>query len=210
MKSIQNNQLTEKQMNIVLSEKYPQYVRAGAGTGKTEVLINKILCILKTDKSVNLSNFGIITFTNKAAEELRVRLSNAIYDEWLSSDTDNNDYLRGQAELVNMIEIGTIHNFCENIIREYGVQNAIPTNFKIKSFRKEMMQILDETIVKEYQNEILKDIPQYKIIKLLDALLTNNYNYGIILDDDCASECLKNNPVNDFWCRFKKHTLKCI
>jgi len=59
--AIQINSLTSKQQAIVALYPYPQYIRAGAGTGKTEVLINKILHILKTDTDTSLDNFGINT-----------------------------------------------------------------------------------------------------------------------------------------------------
>ena len=129
----QNNQLTEKQMSIVLSETYPQYVRAGAGTGKTEVLINKILHIIETE-DVSLGNFGIITFTNKAAEELKGRLSQIIYAQWSEYDEDDL-FIRNQAELVSMTDNNTIHGFNEKLLRNYGMHAGIPNNFKIKSFR---------------------------------------------------------------------------
>ena len=51
-------QLTNKQAQIVDSNEYPIYLRAGAGTGKTEVLVQKILHILKNEPNVSLMNFA--------------------------------------------------------------------------------------------------------------------------------------------------------
>lgn len=200
----QNNKLTDKQMSIVLSNEYPQYVRAGAGTGKTEVLINKILYILNNDNSVSLKNFCIITFTNKAAGELKERLSNALYYEFNNCEELHKSYFREQSEIVNMIEIGTIHSFCENLLKEYGVHIGLPLNYKVKSFRKETMQILNEVVVKGYDENIHKDIPQYKMIKLLDILLTSNSNHGIVLSSSDVESCLKNYSKGEFWSEFKK------
>lgn len=199
----QNTQLTEKQIMIVMSETYPQYVRAGAGTGKTEVLINKILHILKTENDVSLGNFGIITFTNKAAEELKSRLSQMIYEEW-SNGTNENNYIREQAELVSMVDISTIHGFCERILREYGMHIEIPTNFKIKSFRRETSAVLYEVVNQNYDNGVLENILEYKIIRLLDTLIDNNSNHGIILDREIADRCLKNSTGDALWFAFKK------
>mgnify|MGYP003458481371 CR=1 FL=1 len=69
-----SKQLTKQQSHIVGSNEYPMYLRAGAGTGKTEVLVQKILHILKSEPNVSLSNFAIITFTNKAAKEMKERV----------------------------------------------------------------------------------------------------------------------------------------
>lgn len=199
--------LTEKQLNIIKSDSYPQYVRAGAGTGKTEVLINKILHILDKDKDTSLKEICIVTFTNKAAEELKDRLAKAIYLKWETCDEVDESYLREQAEIVNMIEIGTIHSFCESLLREFGVHIGLPLNFKIKSFRKETMKILDSVVVKGYNENIHKDIPQYKMIKMLDILLTNNSNHGIILSPEDIESCLENCSKDEFWTEFKKSYL---
>ena len=199
----QNNQLTDKQMSIVLSETYPQYVRAGAGTGKTEVLINKILHIIETE-NVSLGNFGIITFTNKAAEELKSRLSQIIYAQWSEYEEDEDLFIRNQAELVSMTDINTIHGFCEKLLRDYGMHTGIPTNFKIKSFRREMTAILHDVVNKNYDSGLLKDILEYKVIRLLDALMTNNSNHGIVLDRAVADQCLKNSSADVLWQSFKK------
>lgn len=198
----QNTHLTDKQMSIVLSETYPQYVRAGAGTGKTEVLINKILHIIKTE-AVSLNNFSVITFTNKAAEELKSRLSQIIYAEWTEKDS-NDSFIRKQAELISMADINTIHGFCEKILRDYGVHIGIPTNFRIKSFRGEMLTVLHEVVNNNYDSGLLKNILEYKVIRLLDALMTNNSNHGIVLDRTVAEMCIKNSSSDVLWLSFKK------
>ena len=77
-------QLTNKQAQIVDSNEYPIYLRAGAGTGKTEVLVQKILHILKNEPNVSLMNFAIITFTNKATEEMQNRISSSLFREWIA------------------------------------------------------------------------------------------------------------------------------
>ena len=198
-----NNRLTDKQMSIVLSDTYPQYVRAGAGTGKTEVLINKILHIIDTDKTATLSNFGIITFTNKAAEELKSRLSKAIYKEWDNSERKDK-YLREQSELVAMADINTIHGFCERLLRDYGMQIGIPTNFKIKSFRKETSEVIYDVVNQNYDNGVLKGILEYKVLRLIDALMTNNSNHGIVLNREIAYNCIRNSSEDALWSAFKR------
>lgn len=102
-----SKQLSEKQQAIVALNTYPQYLRAGAGTGKTEVLIQKILHIISSDETVNLSNFGIITFTNKATEEMKSRLSDELYRHWLNTSFELKDNIREQLDCVNMIDIGS-------------------------------------------------------------------------------------------------------
>lgn len=198
--------LTPKQQTIVALDLYPQYLRAGAGTGKTEVLIQKILHILKTDHGTSLKNFGVITFTNKATDEMRTRLSDSLYSEWLaclSDEKERADFVRSQTEITSMIDICTIHGFCERLLRQYGLAVGIPLNFKIKSFRHETTEILNGIVSKHYENPLLNGIPQYRISKLIDILLTNNSNHGIALVANVINGACFETPDNDFWNSFK-------
>ena len=126
--------LSKKQGSIVSSAVYPQYLRAGAGTGKTEVLVQKILHTLDIDSGVDISDFIVITFTNKATDEMKNRITDSLYSKWKIT---NDEKLRRSIDLMNEASISTIHSFCERLIREYGLYIGIAPNFKVKSFRKE-------------------------------------------------------------------------
>ena len=154
--------LTKQQSHIVGSNEYPMYLRAGAGTGKTEVLVQKILHILRTDRSVSLSNFAIITFTNKATEEMQGRISDALFREWLDKGSNSNsDSLN--VDTVNMVDISTIHSFCERLIHRFGLQINVAPNFKVKSFRKETSAIVSSVVNEYCDNPLLADIPAYSM-----------------------------------------------
>lgn len=208
----QNKLLTEKQQAIVALDVYPQYLRAGAGTGKTEVLIQKILHILHTVPGSTLKDFGIITFTNKATDEMRSRLSDSLYREWLTlihdeSRPEQTDFVRSQAEITSMIDICTIHGFCERLLRKHGLSIRLPLNFKIKSFRRDTSEIINDIVSQHFDNPILKGIPQYKISKIIDILLTNNSNHGVEIGGDMVGRFTFDTPNNDFWNGFKRFYL---
>lgn len=212
MDTQQTKTLTEKQQTIVALDLYPQYLRAGAGTGKTEVLIQKILHILKVNLDASLKNFGIITFTNKATDEIKNRLSDSLYKEWLTQlfyekGKEYTGFLRSQTEITSMIDICTIHGFCERLLRQYGLTIRIPLNFKIKSFRRDTAEIINGIVCKHYENPLLKGIPQYRISRLVDILLTNNSNHGIALDNDTIERFVFETPENDYWNSFKSFYL---
>lgn len=195
-------QLTKQQSNIVGSNEYPMYLRAGAGTGKTEVLVQKILHILSTEDDVSLANFAIITFTNKATEEMQNRISSALFSEWLrNSFTDC--AISDNMEVVNMVDICTIHSFCERLIQRYGLQINIAPNFKVKSFKKETADII-ASIVNEYcHNPLLSEIPAYTIEKLVSVFLSNNSNRGIRVDEKLTEALTLPAPDNHYWNAFK-------
>lgn len=156
-------ELTTKQSSIVASETYPQYLKAGAGTGKTEVLVQKIIHILNNDSSSDISNFAIITFTNKATEEMKRRISDILYKNWIS---DGNQRTRKNIDVVSMSNISTIHLFCENLIREFGLQINISPNFKVKSFKKQSDEIVSNILNKYWDKSLLREFQSFTIIRL--------------------------------------------
>lgn len=125
--------ITDSQLKIIQSNIYPMYVKAGAGTGKTEVLIRKILHILINDIEADLENIVIISFTNKATEEIKKRISITLEKECKKYYTLGNleiyNKLKKQLYLVDIANISTIHSFCENIIREFGLEVNCSTKF---------------------------------------------------------------------------------
>lgn len=200
-------QLTNKQAQIVDSNEYPIYLRAGAGTGKTEVLVQKILHILKNEPNVSLMNFAIITFTNKATEEMQNRISSALFREWISKNS-NECADSVNLETVNMVDICTIHAFCERLIRRFGLQINIAPTFKVKSYKKETANIISK-IVNEYcGNPLLSDIPSYVIERLVAVFLINNSNRGIQIDEKLTKILSKPTPENQYWNAFKSMFLE--
>ncbi len=107
-------------------------VSAAAGSGKTRVLVQRVIRLL-TDKEnpVPADRLLIVTFTKAAAEEMRSRISAAI-DDLLFYDPDNTALRRQQLLLPNA-DICTIHSFCSRIIRENFYLLDIDQDFRIAS-----------------------------------------------------------------------------
>lgn len=210
-KKLHEKSPTQIQNSIIFDENYPNYLKASAGTGKTEVLIQKIIHIIDTDQDVGLDNFAIITFTNKATDEMRSRLSERLYYHWLAHkklavDTGkirDERFMRKQVEISNMLYISTIHEFCEKLLRKYGLYIGIPANFKIASIRKKVTDIINDIVNRYYQEEVLREIPQYKVVDLLDIFLGDNMNKGIIFDNESSKEFVFTSPDNEYWNQFK-------
>ncbi|OGK19730.1 hypothetical protein A3D80_03210 [Candidatus Roizmanbacteria bacterium RIFCSPHIGHO2_02_FULL_40_13b] len=103
------NELNEAQKKAVMHTSGPSLILAGAGSGKTRVLIKKVVNLIKNDK-VPQSSIILITFTNKAAGEMKERL---------------------YKEEVTIGFVGTFHSFCVRVLRRYGAVDGIGSNFVI-------------------------------------------------------------------------------
>lgn len=138
------NKLNDKQKEAVMHVDGPCLVLAGAGSGKTKVLTERIVNLI--NNGVSPYNILAITFTNKAAREMRERVYNSIEEE------------------ANKIFIGTFHSLGLKIVREnagvIGYSNNVTildrddVNILIKRFMKELNLDTEHYPVKSILNKI--------------------------------------------------------
>ena len=91
-------------------------VVAGAGTGKTRTLIERCLRLLR--EGASLEEMLIVTFTNAAAAEMRVRLRKGLEAE-AATATNQSQFFGEQAALLDTAQICTLHSFCLGLVREH-------------------------------------------------------------------------------------------
>ncbi len=171
--------LNEKQREAVLMTEGPVMAIAGAGSGKTSVLTTRIAYLIKK-KNVDISNILAITFTNKAAREMKERVVN-LTDHKLSE-----------------MWISTFHAFCAKILR-----------FHIELLGyKRGFQIIDDDDVKKIIKDILKEEKpeaDQKELKKIRTSISKMKNKSDIYSDDLVSNIfdeyqkyLFNNNLVDF------------
>lgn len=120
---------------------------AGAGSGKTYVLMKRFVQILRSDVSVNPTNIVAITFTRKAADEIKGRVRQAV-SECVEQAQNDLERLRWQEHLqkVESAPISTIHSLCSRILRDNPVETQLDPEFTIledfeaQDFFKETLQ----------------------------------------------------------------------
>lgn len=120
---------------------------AGAGSGKTYVLMKRFVQILRADLSINPTNIVAITFTRKAADEIKGRVRQAVGECVEQAQTDL-ERLRWQEHLqkVESAPISTIHSLCSRILRDNPVETQLDPEFTIledfeaQDFFKETLQ----------------------------------------------------------------------
>ena len=142
---------TDEQYTAIYARGKRLLVSAAAGSGKTAVLVERVLSRITREKDPDsLDRLVILTFTNAAASEMRTRIADAIGAR-LGADPSNRA-LRSQLNLVQTARIMTVHAFCARLVRENFHVLGITPDFRIISGEEEeslKREILGEFLEKE-------------------------------------------------------------
>ena len=129
-------------------------VSAAAGSGKTKVLVDRLLGYLMDPQDpADLDSFLIITYTKAAASELRGKIA-AKLSEKMAQMPDNR-HLQRQMQRLYLTKISTVHGFCGDILREYAYMLDIPADFRVadenecRQLRDTCMAQMLETVYEE-------------------------------------------------------------
>jgi ATP-dependent helicase/nuclease subunit A len=126
-------------------------VSAGPGAGKTTVLVERYLHILRT--TIGVDQIVAITFTNRAANEMRERLRREL-DRllWSAAPIERAKWMRHKRTLDGAI-ITTIHGFCARLLREFPVEADIDPQFALLDAHQSSM--LEEAVAEESLTEFI-------------------------------------------------------
>ncbi len=138
----------EQQMVIDTREK-DILVSAAAGSGKTAVLVERIITMITGADMIDIDRLLVVTFTNAAAAEMRGRIRDAL-EKRAEQDPDN-EHLQRQLVLVMNAKIMTIHSFCLHVLRNHFQTIGIDPSFRIADEGE--MLLLEQETVKEIVDE---------------------------------------------------------
>ncbi len=162
---------TLEQQNAIDIRNSKTLVAAGAGSGKTAVLVERIIRKI-IDDGVDIDKMLIVTFTNAAASEMKERIRSRLYDE-----VNKNHSLQKQILYLNRSSIMTIDAFCKKAIKDYFYKLDIDPNFKIvDSTEGELLRLeaIDEALEELYESK------DEEILDVLDAYSSNKSDEGLI------------------------------
>ena len=156
------DKLTREQSQAVHDRGGRLLVSAAAGSGKTKVLVDRLLTYL-TDPNdpANLDEFLIITYTKAAASELRGKIA-AKLTERIAQEPDNR-HLQKQMQRLFLTKISTVHGFCGDLLREYAYRLDLAADFRVA----------DENECREIREAVMGD--------LLDRAYENSEDNGDFL-----------------------------
>ncbi len=105
-------------------------VEAGAGTGKTTLLTSRIVHAVATGHA-RIDQIVAITFTEKAANELKVRLREELERLLVDADGETADRLRDAVESLDTAHVSTIHSFASELLRERSIAAGVDPGFEV-------------------------------------------------------------------------------
>lgn len=161
--------LTTDQKAVVDSRDCSLLVAAAAGSGKTAVLVRRIIeRLTNPDKPARLDKLLIVTFTKAAAAEMRERIGKAL-EEAIQENPDD-DNLRCQMAMLPTAQISTIDSFCMSVVKENYHALSIDPGFTIADENELSLlgdDILEELLEEEYEKS------SEAFLKLLSAYTTH-------------------------------------
>ena len=185
---------TKEQLQAITENNSNILVAAAAGSGKTAVLVERIINKIIKEK-IDIDRLLVVTFTNAAASEMRERVLEAIYKKLDENPEDEN--LQRQITLLNKANICTIDSFCLDIVKNNFYQlEGISPNFRIAETTEiEILkqEILEEIFEEKYEKQeedfsiLINTYTSYRDDTPLKELILKIYTY------------IQSNPFPEKW-----------
>ena len=143
---------TKEQQDAIYKKDSNILVAAAAGSGKTAVLVERIIQKILKD-GVDIDKLLVVTFTNAAASEMRERVLEAIYKKL--DEEPENENLQRQIVLLGKSNICTIHSFCLDVIKNNFFEINLSANFRIAS--EEEIELLKQEVLENVFEKLYED-----------------------------------------------------
>ena len=203
---------TPKQEKIIDNRDSSVLVSAAAGSGKTAVLVERIINkVLDKANPKNIDEFLVVTFTNAAANQMREKIA-AKLEEALIREPEN-EHIARQLVLVNRADITTIDGFCLRIVKEHfsllGIDSTVNIGDKgmLDLIKSDVMDELFSEKYSEYKETSEKEKDDNPFYDLVDIF------WGFSEDDDLKKQILRiyniasSYPIPEKWFSEAKESL---
>ena len=185
---------TVQQLDAMNTKDRNILVSAAAGSGKTAVLVERIVRKITGENQTDIDRLVVVTFTRAAAAEMKARIRNRL-DDMLDED-ENNANLIKQIALVNNAQITTIDSFCLWILKNHFSEINLDPGFRVAD--KGEITLLENDVMEDMLEDYYQKGDE-QFIKLIDA-------YGTGRNDANIEEIIKkiyalarSNPWPDEW-----------
>ena len=179
---------TPEQSQAIYKKDSNILVAAAAGSGKTAVLVERIINKIIKEK-IDIDRLLVVTFTNAAASEMRERILKSIYkiiDNEEPQDEETINHLQRQITLLNKASICTIDSFCLDVIKNNFFEIEISPNFRIADTAEIDLlkqEVLEKIFEEKYENhdkdfeKLVKTYTSYRDDTPLKDIILRIYTY---------------------------------
>ena len=201
--------LTPEQQAVVENRGGALLVSAAAGSGKTKVLVDRLLSyVLDKEHPANIDDFLIITYTTAAAAELRTKIAAALTSA-LAAQPENR-HLQRQLTRVYLAQISTVHAFCTSVLKKYAHLLDIPADFAVMEemesdeLRTRVMEEMLDARYADAENDpafraVIDELAFGRDDRRIGALVDQVYQASQcrVSPDDWLQSCLKSYDLAD-------------
>jgi len=196
-------------------------ISASAGSGKTQVLLEKVVKLI--ENGTDLNEILMVTFTNLASSEMKAKLENMLIEKLKVEDKNSTKFFNALNKL-NSCDISTLHGFCQKLVREYYYFLNIEPNFDIleEGYLLKLKNLALDSTIKFYLESkdeeftkvsnlfvVKRDYTIFKteILKFYEFLVSKLNKYDFIQNLIVDNYNLNINE-NNLFTTFKNFTLK--
>ena len=178
---------TEEQKKAIMRDKGNILVSASAGSGKTFVMIERLIRLI-TEEKTDVENILAVTFTQLAAQEMKTKLADALTKKISDGDISDKERTRLKEQLadVPMASVSTFHSFCQDLIRNYFFEAGVDALFKISDeTQSEILKrkAIDELFEELYEandegfKKVLRTFIKYRNDESVKSIIVSLYDF---------------------------------
>lgn len=190
-------QWTKEQEEAIYKSGSDMLVAAAAGSGKTAVLVERIIQkLLDKENPIDIDSLLVVTFTNASAQEMRNRIGEAL--EKALAENPTSIHLKKQLSLLQRASISTLHSFCLDVVRKYAYLLEIDPAFRIADdLEMDLIKqdVLDELFEQWYGSETEQEA-FFQVIDRFSGDRSDTEVENMILD---IYQFAVQNPWPNFW-----------
>ncbi|MDQ0217575.1 helicase-exonuclease AddAB subunit AddA [Peribacillus cavernae] len=161
---------TDDQWKAIWAKDQDILVAAAAGSGKTAVLVNRIIQkVVAEEEPIDVDELLVVTFTNASAAEMKHRIGEAL--EKSINENPGSQHLRKQVSLINRASISTLHSFCLEVIRKYYYLSEIDPGFRIADTTE--AELIRDEVMEELFEEHYGQADNESFFKLVDVFTSD-------------------------------------
>ena len=180
-----NAQWTDNQWKSIYAKDQDILVAAAAGSGKTAVLVERIIQRILRDE-LDVDRMLVVTFTNASAREMKHRVENRIKEASLEDPT--NEHLKSQRVKIHQAQISTLHSFCLKLIQQHYDVLDVDPNFRTSSEAENILlleQTIDEVLEQHYDKldpdfvDLTEQLSSDRNDEQLREIIKQLYNFSV-------------------------------